>query len=128
MLNWKRVVDALSTSKAPVIYLCNIMTQPGETDNMDVVDHIRALIMHAGVNFIDYVIVNNEELPMGVFERYAKDGAQMVVLDHIQREKIKSFNISLREEKLIEIKSGYIRHDSELVSKVVIDICNEIRN
>lgn len=122
------VVDALSTSKAPVIYLCNIMTQPGETDNMDVVDHIRALIMHAGVNFIDYVIVNNEELPMGVFERYAKDGAQMVVLDHIQREKIKSFNISLREEKLIEIKSGYIRHDSELVSKVVIDICNEIRN
>src|SRR3712207_569173 len=122
------VVDALSTSKAPVIYLCNIMTQPGETDNMDAVDHVRALIRHAGVNFIDYIIVNNEELPMGVFERYAKDGAQMVVLDNIQRETIKSFNIGLREEKLIEIKNGYIRHDSELVSKTVIDICNEIRN
>lgn len=122
------VVDALSTSKAPVIYLCNIMTQPGETDNMDVVDHIRALIKHAGVNFIDYVIVNNEELPMGVFERYAKDGAQMVVLDDSQREKIKKFNINLREEKLIEIKSGYIRHDSELVSRAVINICSDMRN
>lgn len=116
------VVDALLQSKAPKIYVCNIMTQPGETDGKNALDHLNVLIEHAGVNFIDYIIVNNEELPVGVFERYAKDGAKLVLLDDEQKEKLNIMGITYLEQKLIEIKNGYIRHDSEVVSNTVMKI------
>ena len=116
------VVDALSTTRAPKVYVCNIMTQPGETGGKNVLDHVKVIVDHAGINFIDYVLVNNEYLPQGVFERYAKDGAELVMLDKGQREGLEAMGIKCIEEKLIEIKNGYIRHDAEMVSKAVVDI------
>lgn len=116
------VVDALSSTTATKIYLCNIMTQPGETDGKNVVDHVNTLIEHTGINFIDYVVVNNEELPTGVFERYAKDGAKLVLLDEEQKKELNSSGITCLEQRLIEIRNGYIRHDAEMVSNVVMKI------
>lgn len=116
------VVDALSTTRAPKVYVCNIMTQPGETGGKNVLDHVKVIVEHAGINFIDYVLVNNEHLPQGVFERYAKDGAELVMLDKDQRDGLEAMGIKCIEEKLIEIKNGYIRHDAEMVSKAVVDI------
>lgn len=116
------VVDALSTTRAPKVYVCNIMTQPGETGGKNVLDHVKIIVDHAGINFIDYVLVNNECLPQGVFERYAKDGAELVMLDKDQRDGLEAMGIKCIEEKLIEIKNGYIRHDAEMVSKAVVDI------
>ncbi|MBF1053145.1 MAG: YvcK family protein [Peptostreptococcus sp.] len=116
------VVDALSTTRAPKVYVCNIMTQPGETGGKNVLDHVKVIVDHAGINFIDYVLVNNEYLPQGVFERYAKDGAELVMLDKDQRDGLEAMGIKCIEEKLIEIKNGYIRHDAEMVSKAVVDI------
>lgn len=116
------VVDALARSKAPKIYVCNIMTQPGETDGKNVLDHVRVLTDHVGTNFIDYVVTNNEKLPSGVFERYAKDGAELVLLDDHQKEELNRMGITYVEKKLIEIKNGYIRHDAELVSNSVMKI------
>ena len=116
------VVDALSTTRAPKVYVCNIMTQPGETGGRNVLDHVKVIVDHAGINFIDYVLVNNEYLPQGVFERYAKDGAELVMLDKDQRDGLEAMGIKCIEEKLIEIKNGYIRHDAEMVSKAVVDI------
>lgn len=121
------VVDALSSSSAPIIYICNIMTQPGESDGKNAVDHIKTIVDHAGIQFIDYVILNNEKLPSGVFERYAKDGAEMVILDEKQKEEIESLGITCIEQKLIEIKNGYIRHDSEILSSAVVKIATRHR-
>ena len=122
------VVDALSTTRAPKVYVCNIMTQPGETGGKNVLDHVKVIVDHAGINFIDYVLVNNEYLPQGVFERYAKDGAELVMLDKGQREGLEAMGIKCIEEKLIEIKNGYIRHDAEMVSKAVVDIAIKAKN
>lgn len=116
------VIDALAKSKAPKIYVCNIMTQPGETDGKNVLEHVRVLTEHAGTNFIDYVVTNNDKLPSGVFERYAKDGAELVLLDDYQKEELNRMGITYVEQKLIEIKNGYIRHDAELVSNSVMKI------
>ena len=113
------VVDALSTTRAPKVYVCNIMTQPGETGGKNVLDHVKV---------IDYVLVNNEYLPQGVFERYAKDGAELVMLDKEQRDGLEAMGIKCIEEKLIEIKNGYIRHDAEMVSKAVVDIAIKAKN
>lgn len=122
------VVDALSTTRAPKVYVCNIMTQPGETGGKNVLDHVKIIVDHAGINFIDYVLVNNECLPQGVFERYAKDGAELVMLDKDQRDGLEAMGIKCIEEKLIEIKNGYIRHDAEMVSKAVVDIAIKAKN
>ena len=122
------VVDALSTTRAPKVYVCNIMTQPGETGGKNVLDHVKVIVDHAGINFIDYVLVNNEYLPQGVFERYAKDGAELVMLDKEQRDGLEAMVIKCIEEKLIEIKNGYIRHDAEMVSKAVVDIAIKAKN
>ena len=122
------VVDALSTTRAPKVYDCNIMTQPGETGGKNVLDHVKVIVDHAGINFIDYVLVNNEYLPQGVFERYTKDGAELVMLDKEQRDGLEAMGIKCIEEKLIEIKNGYIRHDAEMVSKAVVDIAIKAKN
>ena len=122
------VVDALSTTRAPKVYVCNIMTQPGETGGKNVLDHVKVIVDHAGINFIDYVLVNNEYLPQGVFERYAKDGAELVMLDKEQRDGLEAMGIKCIEETLIEIKNGYIRHDAEMVSKAVVDIAIKAKN
>ncbi|WP_101773908.1 gluconeogenesis factor YvcK family protein [Peptostreptococcus faecalis] len=119
------VVDALTNTIAPKVYVCNIMTQPGETDGKSVVDHVKVLIEHAGVNFIDYIIVNNEDLPDEVFERYSKDGAKLVILDDEQKKELKNMGITCVEQRLIEIKNGYIRHDAEVVANTVVRIATK---
>ena len=75
------VVDAIEKSKAPKVYICNIMTQPGETDDHNVLDHVNAIVKHTNKNIIDYVISNNEVLPKEMIDRYQKDGAKQVILN-----------------------------------------------
>ena len=97
------VVDAIEKSKAPKVYICNIMTQPGETD-----DH--------------NVISNNEVLPKEMIDRYQKDGAKQVILDDKQRKILKTMGAKTIEENLIEIKNNYIRHDAGHISDIVINL------
>ncbi len=69
------------TSTAKKIYVCNIMTQPGETDNYSVASHVNALLNHAkGRKIIDVVLVN-DSLPDNISEGYAKSGSIPVRLD-----------------------------------------------
>lgn len=116
------VVDAIRNSKAPKVYIANIMTQPGETDNYNVVDHIKAINKHCGENIIDIVITNNEVLPKPVFDIYNKDGASQVLLDQKQKQILESMGIKVIECNLVEIKSNYIRHDADYISSIVVNL------
>ena len=116
------VVDAIKKSTAPRVYVSNIMTQPGETDNHNVLDHVDALIKHTNENIIDYVIANNEILSEEMLARYEKDGAKQVLLDKYQIEKLNSMGANTIEENLIEIKNNYIRHDAKYISNIVMDL------
>lgn len=116
------VVDAIKKSSATKIYISNIMTQPGETDNFNVLDHVKAILKHADSNIIDYVIANNEVMPEPVFDLYKKDGAEQVLLDKNQREILKEMSIKVIEDNLIEIKKHYIRHDANHISKIAINL------
>lgn len=116
------VIDAIKKSSAAKIYISNIMTQPGETDNFDVLDHVKAILKHADSNIIDYVIANNEVMPEPVFDLYKKDGAEQVLLDKNQRETLKEMGIKAIEDNLIEIKKHYIRHDAKHISKIAINL------
>lgn len=116
------VVDAIKKSKAPKVYICNIMTQPGETDNYNVLEHVNAIVRHTNNNIIDYIISNNEVLGKEMLERYQNDGANQVLLDDEQRNKLRVMDIKCIEENLIEIKNNYIRHDASHISDIVINL------
>src|SRR4051794_4913943 len=72
------IVDALNQSPAMKAYICNIMTQPGETDGFTVEDHLRALLAHSPALKLDYVIVNSAPIHAELREKYLADGAVQV--------------------------------------------------
>jgi len=111
------IVDAIMESRAKKIYVCNIMTQPGETDAYSVASHVNALINHAGgKKIIDAVLVNNS-LPDNISEGYAKTGSFPVRLD---MENISPIGVEIVSQKLIqENKQGLVRHSSNRVARAV---------
>ena len=111
------VANAINNSNAKKIYVCNIMTQPGETDNFTVTDHVKALIKHAGGKKIIDAVLVNDVLPDVISEGYAKTGSFPVDID---KEKLASLNIELISSKLIqENKSGLVRHSSNRVARAI---------
>ncbi len=108
----KEIAEEIAKSTAPKIYVCNIMTQPGETDNYNVSDHLKALINHAGSNkIVDAVLVNNY-LPEKLADKYQKANSYPVRLD--------AGGIRICAKKLIEdSKEGLVRHSSNRVARAL---------
>lgn len=113
----KEISDEISKSNAKKIYVCNIMTQPGETDGYSVSDHIKALMQHAGSkNIIDAVLVN-DVMPSNLAEKYELAGSYPVKSDF---ENLKSLGVEWFAKKLIEdSKEGFVRHSSNRVARAV---------
>lgn len=115
------VANAVFESRAMKIYVCNIMTQPGETENYTVSDHIRTLHNHAKRPLTDICLVNCGEIDNNILRRYAEDGAEKVRIDASE---VKKMGIRLIEEDLVKIKNGLVRHDSLKLAQTIIDIYN----
>lgn len=113
----KEIAQEIAQSKAKKIYVCNIMTQPGETDNYTVSDHVKALIEHAGSkNIIDEVLVN-DSLPKTLAEKYFAANSFPVKIDE---EEVKKLGISIVSRKLIEDnKQGFVRHSSNRLARAI---------
>lgn len=90
------MAEALRESKAVKIYICNVMTQPGETDGYTAAMHAKAIIDHAGAGAIDYVLVNSVEVSPAMKSFYAERGAFPVIVD---------------EEALDALGVGYVKAD-----------------
>ena len=111
------IVEAITNSTAKKIYVCNIMTQPGETDNYSVASHVNALISHAGGKKIIDAVLVNDSLPDNISEGYAKSGSIPVRLD---MENIAPIGIEVVSQKLLqENKQGLVRHSSHRVARAV---------
>ncbi len=115
----KEIASEVAKSKAKKIYVCNIMTQPGETDNYSVASHVNALISHAGSSdILDAVLVNNS-IPENISPAYASHNSYPVVLD---LENLNPTGVKLVSTKLIEeeqSRNGLIRHSSDRVARSV---------
>ncbi|ERM93154.1 gluconeogenesis factor YvcK family protein [Caldanaerobacter subterraneus] len=112
------ICDAIETSKAIKIYVCNIMTQPGETLGYTATDHIKALFDH-GLKSLDYVIVNKGEIPEEYRQRYIRDLSEPVKYD---KEEIEKMGIKVVEEDLVTVKQEYIRHDEQKLAEIIVDL------
>ena len=115
--------EAVIESKAIKIYICNVMTQPGETDFYGAYEHVRALIDHVGVQFLDYVIVNNQEITTEQLLQYNAEGSTYVTPDI---EKIRNLGITVVPARLIS-KNDLVRHDPKKLSKVLIALIYRLR-
>ncbi len=109
----KEIAKAVNDSKAKKIYVCNIMTQPGETDGFSVSDHIKTLIRHAGYEHIIDAVLVNKELPKELLAPYKDAGSVPVVIDTQQ---VESMGIEVVKKNLIEDRrfedghSSFVRH------------------
>lgn len=120
-----KVVDTIYESKCKTFYICNIMTQPGETDGFNVVDHIKAIKKHISKNIIDYVIANDTVLSEENLEKYKIQGASQVLLDDTQIQQLEEHNIKVISSDFIEIKNDYIRHDAIKIGKLLNNYVKE---
>jgi uncharacterized cofD-like protein len=113
----KEIAQEIAKSHAKKIYVCNIMTQPGETDGYCVSDHVNALMKHAeSRNIIDTVLVN-DFLPTNLAQKYQMSGSYPVKLDN---ENLKKVGVKLFSRKLIEdSKEGLVRHSSNRVARAI---------
>lgn len=114
----KDIAESISKSNAAKIYISNIMTQPGETDDFKVSDHIKVLKKYGGRNIVDYVIANKADISESIKEKYKKkDDSKLVDLD------VKELNflgIEVIEAPLVKIEKKYVKHDPEYLAEVLV--------
>lgn len=118
----------LRESKAKIFYVCNLMTQPGETDNYNVVDHVDAIIKHTKRYMIDYVIVNDEIISDDLIENYKYEGAKQVMIDQDQIKKLEEMNIKVICSNFVEIRKNYVRHNSDKIGQLLFNYVQEKNN
>ncbi|CAN5155541.1 hypothetical protein BH24ACT19_BH24ACT19_04990 [soil metagenome] len=111
------VRESLAAFSGPVVYVANVMNQPGETDGFSVSDHLRAIAEHVGPAVTD-VLVHSDELSRELVERYEAEGAEPVVLD---REEVRASGVRMWEAALISREAGRgVRHDA---SRLAEEVC-----
>lgn len=121
----KNISKTIKESKAIKIYIGNIMTKPGETDDFSLSDHIKAIFEHANNKIIDYCIYDTGEVVPEFVRRYNKDGADLVEQD-IQ--KCKELGIKLIPRDFSCIENDVVRHDPINVADSIIElICEDLK-
>lgn len=113
------VAQAIRESRAARVYVCNVMTQPGETEGYTVADHAQVLLDHVGTDLFDYCLVNKGEIADDTLERYRQDGAESVLID---LSRLKKMGIKVVESDLVEIRDQLVRHDPDKLAQAVMDI------
>ena len=121
----KGISRAIKESKAKKFYVCNIMTEPGLTDNFSVSDHINSIIDHCGEGLIDYCLYDTGEVIPEYIKKYNLDGADLVEQD---LKNIKDRKIKFIKENLSIIKDDMVRHNANLIADIVIQvICDDLK-
>jgi len=115
------IVEAINTCHAEVFYVCNMMTQPGETDNMTAGDHLKAIFKHTKLRKIHYIIVDSGEIDSEAKDRYKSEYAEHVVVTADDKIWFATNTIEMIEGHFIDIKKGYIRHDALKISQEIIN-------
>lgn len=119
------IAEALRKTSAIKVYVANVMTQPGETDEYGVWAHVEAINKHLKNGVIDYVFVNNEEIPLEVLEKYAVDGAKPVRLTEEDEKLLDNNGIKIRVGPFVDVKKKYIRHNAPKLSEHIIKLVLE---
>lgn len=116
------VADAIRFARAQTFYICNIMTQDGETEGYTAADHIEALLRHGREGLIDLCLANSAPIPKELAARYSAEDAELLRID---RERIASLGVALAEYPLLSSSGGYARHDPALLARAIMELYRE---
>lgn len=116
------ISQALKKTKAEVVYILNIMTQPGETNGYSVTDHVAAIIDHANSNIIDKIVVNSKEVDKYAKYRYKSiENSTPIYITDEDREDMKKLGIEVIEADICDISYDYIVHDPNKLMKAILE-------
>ncbi len=112
------LTHAILASPAVKVYICNVMTEAGETDGYSAFDHLDALARHIDPKIVKYCILNTTSVPDELLARYREEDAYPVVVDS---EKIREGGYVVIEEELISTRD-FVRHDSEKLARIIMSL------
>ncbi|MBW3635528.1 MAG: YvcK family protein [Armatimonadetes bacterium] len=114
------IAAAIKASRAPKIYVCNVMTQPNETLDFSAADHVRALIHHIGQGVITHVLLNSGKVPPDVLARYEAKGARYIAPDETE---IEMLGVRPIHGPFIDV-SNVVRHNSQKLAAAIFRIAS----
>jgi len=116
----KEIRDAIVEAEVSKVYVCNIMTQAGETDNFKASDHVRELVAHTHPRILDAAVVNVGKIPPQMLEKYAAEKAVAVAADS---DAIRGFGYEVIEEDLVSA-TDHVRHDANKLARIIANLLN----
>ncbi|WP_335871616.1 gluconeogenesis factor YvcK family protein [Bacillus sp. 2205SS5-2] len=117
-----QIGEEVSKAKAKKVYICNIMTQAGETLDFTASDHVKAIYHHMNSQFIDIILVNNEEVPLEVQMKYKEELAKPVVYDI---DRLKELGLDVLYKNILSYEGEYIRHNTDEVAKIIYTLLED---
>ncbi|UII55558.1 YvcK family protein [Cytobacillus spongiae] len=106
-------------SSAKKVYICNLMTQAGETLDFTASDHVRAIYEHMGCAFINTILVNNEEIPQVIQDRYSEELAKPVIYD---LNRLYELGLEVIFGEIANLENEVIRHDTNEVARILYSL------
>ena len=113
------VVEAICASDALKVYVCNIMTQEGETEGYTAADHVSALLAHGAPGLVDVCLANSAPVRSGLLERYRREDAAPLVVD---RERLEEMGLEVAERPVASHTSDYARHCADRLAQAVMEL------
>ncbi|RKY34525.1 MAG: hypothetical protein DRP78_06435 [Candidatus Omnitrophota bacterium] len=120
----KNIPEAIMASQAVKIYVCNVMTQAGETDNYTAYQHLKTIKEHVNCKIIDYCLLNNGTIPENYLKKYKEENAYPVIADI---ERIEAIGITVIADNLIST-TDYVRHNSEKIASLIMELLSTLKN
>ncbi|WP_301553454.1 gluconeogenesis factor YvcK family protein [Desulfuribacillus stibiiarsenatis] len=112
------ITEAIRNSTASKVYICNVMTQPGETDRYTAYDHVKAIYEHVGYQLFDTIICHSGKVDEEVSKQYDEQGAAPVA---VHKEKLERLGLKVIAKDLVKHQT-YLRHDAKKVSQLILQV------
>lgn len=116
------VVEEICRARALKLYVCNIMTQDGETEGYTAADHVCALLEHGAPGLVDVCLANSEKVRQGLVERYQREDAAPLLVD---RERFEQMGLELVERPIASHTSNYARHSQTRLAQAIMEIYDQ---
>ncbi len=118
-----KMYQEIIRSKAIKIYVCNVMTQKGETEDYKASDHLKAIIEHTAPGIVDYCIINTAKIGADMLDKYKTEEAYPVLPDS---ENLKKMKCKVVEAHIVK-SEGYVRHDPDKLSRIIVDLVTSLK-
>ncbi len=120
----KGIKNALLKARGKKVYVCNVMTEPGETDDYSVSDHARSILKHTAPGVLDYCICNVKPIPGILNEKYEGKEQYPVAFGDKDEKWFKNEKIKLIKANIASTKE-FVRHDSKKLTDAISEIIDE---